>query len=73
MTTGEYAPGIPTSKEFSGQGKKTLTFADGTKATMQAVVYEVFRPSDADIKGGEKRQGIHLYTNVTRGTVALSS
>ena len=39
---------------------------------MQAGVYEVFRPSDADIKGGE-RQDIHLYTNVTRAMAALSS
>ena len=52
MTSGEYDTNIPTSKEFSGKGIKTLTFADGTMPTMQAGVYEVFRPSDADIKEG---------------------
>ena len=53
MTTGKYDTNIPTSKDFSGYGIKTLTFADGTMATMQAGTYEVFRPSDADIKGGK--------------------
>ena len=53
MTSGKYDTNIPTSKDFSGYGIKTLTFADGTMATMQAGTYEVFRPSDADIKGGK--------------------